>query len=214
MHLFCAAIRTHRWFAHDQKIKKKQTKKNKNIYSIRALFSYVLWNQHRKHHDVQSETRKLSQGTNENSDKQQGNCLKRGKTWMTERKKKKPKQKPVFSSATIFNRPLLHLTNSLVPKYCERRITLEKRRFPKHIFCEEESRVFLEYFMSVTHDVLSGMSYVPCARVLMPWGRQQLRTQFEYKRAQVTYDGHYRRCLSTEKGTENGLSEVLRVLVM
>ena len=68
--------------------------------------------------------------------------------------------------------------------------------------------------MSVTHDILSGMSYVPCARVLMPWGRQQLRTQFEYKRAQVTYDGHYRRCLSTEKGTENGLSEVLRVLVM
>ena len=68
--------------------------------------------------------------------------------------------------------------------------------------------------MSVTHDLLSGMSYVPCARVLMPRGRQQLRTQFEYKRAQVTYDGHYRRCLSTEKGTENGLSEVLRVLVM
>ena len=131
-----------------------------------------------------------------------------------QKKKKKPKQKPVFSSATIFNRPLLHLTNSLVPKYCERRITLEKRRFPKRIFCKEESRVFLEYFMSVTHDVLSGMSYVPCARVLMPWGRQQLRTQFEYKRAQVTYDGHYRRCLSTEKGTENGLSEVLRVLVM
>ena len=134
--------------------------------------------------------------------------------WPSAKKKKKPKQKPVFSSATIFNRPLLHLTNSLVPKYCERRITLEKRRFPKHIFCEEESRVFLEYFMSVTHDVLSGMRYVPCAGVLMPWGRQQLRAQFEYKRAQVTYDGHYRRCLSTEKGTENGLSEVLRVLVM
>ena len=128
--------------------------------------------------------------------------------------KKKPKQKPVFSSATIFNRPLLHLTNSLVPKYCERRITLEKRRFPKHIYCEEESRVFLEYFMSVTHDVLSGMSHVPYARVLLPRGRQQLRTKFEYKRAQVTYGGHYRRCLSTEKGTENGLSEVLCGLVM
>ena len=68
--------------------------------------------------------------------------------------------------------------------------------------------------MSVTHDVLSGMSHVPYARVLLPRGRQQLRTQFEYKRAQVTYDGHYRRCLSTEKGTENGLSEVLRGLVM
>ena len=135
---------------------------------------------------------------------------------MTERKKKKkkPKQKPVFSSATIFNRPLLHLTYSLVPKYCERRITLEKCRFPKHLSCEEKGKVFLEYFMSVTHDVLSGMSHVPYARVLLPRGRQQLRTQFEYKRAQVTYDGHYRRCLSTEKGTENGLSEVLRVLVM
>ena len=68
--------------------------------------------------------------------------------------------------------------------------------------------------MSVTHDVLSGMSHVPYARVLLPRGRQRLRTQFEYKRAQVTYDGHYRRCLSTEKGTENDLSEVLRVLVM
>ena len=134
---------------------------------------------------------------------------------MTERKKKKkPKQKPVFSSATIFNRPLLHLTYSLVPKYCERRITLEKCRFPKHLSCEEKGKVFLEYFMSVTHDVLSGMSHVPYARVLLPRGRQQLRTQFEYKRAQVTYDGHYRRCLSTEQETEKGLSEVLRVLVV
>ena len=63
MHPFCAAVRTHRWFADDKKIKKK------NIYPIRVLFSYVLWNQHRNHHNVQSETRKLSQGSNENSDK-------------------------------------------------------------------------------------------------------------------------------------------------
>ena len=52
---------------------------------------------------------------------------------------------------------------------------------------------------------------MPCARVLLPWERQQLRTQFEYKRAEVTYDGHYKRCLSTEQGTENGFSEVYSV---
>ena len=68
--------------------------------------------------------------------------------------------------------------------------------------------------MSVTHDVISGMSNVPCTRVLLPWGRQKLRAQFEYKRAQVTNDGHHRRCLSTEQGTENGFSEVVRVLVV
>ena len=68
--------------------------------------------------------------------------------------------------------------------------------------------------MSVTHDVISGMSHVPCTRVLLPWGRQKLRAQFEYKRAQVINDGHHRRCLSTEQGTENGFSEVVRVLVV
>ena len=52
------------------------------------------------------------------------------------------------------------------------------------------------------------------ARVLLPWGLQQLRAQFEYKRAQVTNDGHYRRCLSTELGTENDFSEVVGVLVV
>ena len=56
--------------------------------------------------------------------------------------------------------------------------------------------------------------HVPWARVLLPWGRQQLRASFEYKRAQVTFDGHHRRCISTEQGTENGFSEVVRVLVM
>ena len=56
--------------------------------------------------------------------------------------------------------------------------------------------------------------HVPWARVLLPWGRQQLRASFEYKRAQVTNDGHHRRCISTEQGTENGFSEVVRVLVV
>ena len=50
--------------------------------------------------------------------------------------------------------------------------------------------------------------------MLLPWGRQQLRASFEYKRAQVTNDGHHRRCISTEQGTENGFSEVVRVLVV
>ena len=55
---------------------------------------------------------------------------------------------------------------------------------------------------------------MPWARVLLPWGRQQLRAQFEYKRAQVTNDVHYKRCLSTEPGTENDFSEVVGVLVV
>ena len=58
------------------------------------------------------------------------------------------------------------------------------------------------------------MSHVPRTRVLLPWGRQKLRAQFEYKRAQVTNDGHHRGCLSTEQGTENGFSKVVRVLVV
>ena len=41
-----------------------------------------------------------------------------------------------------------------------------------------------------------------------------VRTQFENKCAWVTYDGHYRRCLSTEQRTEKGFLEVLRVLVV
>ena len=68
--------------------------------------------------------------------------------------------------------------------------------------------------MSIRHDVMCGMSHVPCTGVMLPWGRRKLRTQFEYKRAKVTYDGHYRRYLSTKQGTENGFSEVLHVLVV
>ena len=209
MHLFCAAVRTHRWFAHDQKKKKTFTPSERFSLTCYETNTENITTSNQRQGSYHKEPMRIQTNNKEiawSAEKRE---------WPSAKKKQtKQKQKPVFSSATIFNRPLLHLTNSLVPKYCERRITLEKRRFPKHISCEEESRVFLEYFMSVTHDVLSGMSYVPCAMVLMPWGRQQLRTQFEYKRAQVTYDGHYRRCLSTEKGTENDLSEVLRVLVM
>ena len=143
MHLFCAVVRTHRWLADDQKISK-----NKNIYSIRVLFSNVLWNQHRKHHNVQSETRKLLQGANENSDKKQGDCLKRGKTWTDlAQKKKKTKattKKPVLSSATdnIQQTPVTPNTFSS-PKYCERRIPREKCHFPKYLTCEEKGRVSL-----------------------------------------------------------------------
>ena len=143
MHLFCAVVRTHRWLADDQKIRK-----NKNIYSIRVLFSNVLWNQHRKHHNVQSETRKLLQGANENSDKKQGDCLKRGKTWTDWAKKKINKnnnnKKPVLSSATdnIQQTPVTPNTFSS-PKYCERRIPREKCHFPKYLTCEEKGRVSL-----------------------------------------------------------------------
>ena len=124
------------------------------------LFSNVLWNQHRKHHNVQSETRKLSQGANENSDKKQGDCLRRGKTWTDWAQKKTTTTattKPVLSSATddIQQTPVTPNTFSC-PKYCERRIPCEKCHFPKHLTCEVKGRVSLN-----TLWVLGMMS---CAR--------------------------------------------------
>ena len=66
----------------------KRLKKKENMHSIRVLFSNVLSNQRKKHHNVQSETRKLSQGADENSEKKTRK-LTREKTSMIERKKKK-----------------------------------------------------------------------------------------------------------------------------
>ena len=66
----------------------------------------------------------------------------------TERKKtkqsKKPKKKPVLSSATddIQQNPVTPDTFSS-PKYCERRIPREKCHFPKYLTCEEKGRVSL-----------------------------------------------------------------------
>ena len=145
MHLFCAVVRTHRWLADDQKIRK-----NKNIYSIRVLFSNVLWNQHRKHHNVQSETRKLLQGANENSDKKQGDCpeARENVNGLSEKKNNNnnnnKKKKPVLSSATdnIQQTPVTPNTFSS-PKYCERRIPREKCHFPQYLTCEEKGRVSL-----------------------------------------------------------------------
>ena len=167
MHPFCAAVRTHRWLADDQKIK------NKNIYSIRVLFSNVLWNQHRKHHNVQSGTRKLSQGANENSDKKNKEIARSAEKRERIECKKKQK-KAVFSSATddIQQTPVTPNTFSS-PKYCERRIPKEKCYFPKHLTCEEKGGVFFEHVMSITHGAMCGKSHVPCTRVMLPWERQQ-----------------------------------------
>ena len=140
--------------------------------------------------------------------------------WRAEKRKwlgrEKKKKKICFSSSAIKDiqqTPVTPTTFSS-PKILYTKKHLKKIHFPKHLTCEEKGRVFFEYFMSITHDVISRMSHVPCTRVLVPWGRQKLRAQFEYKRAQVTNDGHHRRCLSTEQGTENGFSEVVRVLVV
>ena len=70
------------------------------------LFSNVLSNQRRKHHNVQSETRKLSQGANENSETKTRK-LTREKTSMTERKKKKK----LSSTPDDIQQTLLHLTH-------------------------------------------------------------------------------------------------------
>ena len=76
------------------------------MHSIRVLFSYVLSNQRKKHHNVQSETRKLSQGADENSEKKTRK-LTREKTSMIERKKKK--KQFLAPHLTIFNRPCYSL---------------------------------------------------------------------------------------------------------
>ena len=93
----------------------------------------------------------------------------RNKTKQNKTKKQK-KNQFLALQLTTFNRPLLHLNS------------LRKCRFPKHLTCEEKGRVFFEHVMSIRHDVMRGMSHVPCTRVKMPWRCQQLRTQFEYKR--------------------------------
>ena len=90
----------------------------------------------------------------------------------TERKKSK-KNQFLAPQLTIFNRPLLHQTHSLVPKYCERRIPKEKCYLSKHLTCEEKGRVFFEHVMSIMHGAMCGKSDVPCTRVMLPWERQQ-----------------------------------------
>ena len=90
----------------------------------------------------------------------------------TERKKSK-KNQFLAPQLTIFNRPLLHQTHSLVPKYCERRIPKEKCYLSKHLTCEEKGRVFFEHIMSIMHGAMCGKSDVPCTRVMLPWERQQ-----------------------------------------
>ena len=90
----------------------------------------------------------------------------------TERKKSK-KNQFLAPKLTIFNRPLLHQTHSLVPKYCERRIPKEKCYLSKHLTCEEKGRVFFEHVMSIMHGAMCGKSDVPCTRVMLPWERQQ-----------------------------------------
>ena len=87
--------------------------------------------------------------------------------------KKAKKNQFLAPKLTIFNRPLLHQTHSLVPKYCERRIPKEKCYLSKHLTCEEKGRVFFEHVMSIMHGAMCGKSDVPCTRVMLPWERQQ-----------------------------------------
>ena len=136
--------------------------------------------------------------------------MKRGKRWMIRAQNIKIKNKIFFLAPqlNIFNRPLLHLSHSSVPKYCERRITWEKYRFPKHLSCEEKGRMFC-WILYEYYTWCYGMSHVPCASILLPWGRQQIRTQFEYKRAEVTYNGL--QALPFDQRTESGFSEVYYV---
>ena len=130
----------------------KRLKKKENMHSIRVLFSNVLSNQHKKHHNVQSETRKLSQGADENSEKKIRK-LTREKTSMIERKKKKT----VLSSAPDdIQQTLLQLTHFPVPS------TVNEEFLKKNVISRNISLVKRK----------CGTSHVPFTRVMLPWGRQ------------------------------------------
>ena len=58
------------------------------------------------------------------------------------------------------------------------------------------------------------MSHVPCASILLPWGRQQIRTQFEYKRAEVTYNGLQALPFDRAESGKWLFGGILRVLVV
>ena len=123
------------------------------MHSIRVLFSNVLSNQRKKHHNVQSETRKLLQGADENSEKKTRK-LTREKTSMIERKKKK---KTVLSSAPDdIQQTLLQLTHFPVPS------TVNEEPLKKNVISRNISLVKRK----------CGTSHVPCTRVMLPWGRQ------------------------------------------
>ena len=112
MHPFCAALRTHRWLADDQKIKKipsecfsltcYETITENITTSNQRQESY-----HKEPMRIQTKNKEIARS----AEKREG----------TERKKtkqsKKPPQKNQFLALqlTIFNRPLLHLTHSPVP---------------------------------------------------------------------------------------------------
>ena len=122
------------------------------------LFSNVLSNQRRKHHNVQSETRKLSQGANENSE-EKTRKLTREKTSMTERKKKK-KKKVLSSTPDDIQQTLLHLTHFPVPS------TVNEEFVKKNVISRNISLV--------KRKEKCGTSHVHCSRVMLPWGRQSL----------------------------------------
>ena len=123
------------------------------MHSIRVLFSNVLSNQRKKHHNVQSETRKLLQGADENSEKKTRK-LTREKTSMIERKKKK---KTVLSSAPDdIQQTLLQLTHFPVPS------TVNEEFLKKNVISRSISLVKRK----------CGTSHVPCTRLMLPWGRQ------------------------------------------
>lgn len=146
--------------------------------------------------------------------KKEGNCLKRGNRRMI-RAQHKTKKKVFFLAPqlNIFNRPLLHISYSSVPKYCERRITWGKYRFPKHLSCEEKGRMFC-WILYEYYTWCRGMSHVPCASILLPWGRQHIRTQFEYKRAEVTYNGLQALPFNWAENGKWLFGGILRVLVV
>ena len=138
-----------------------------------VLSSNVLWNQHRKHHNVQSETRKLSQGANENLDK------KKEIAWSAE--------KGEWLSA-IFNRPLLSLTHFPVPS------TVNEEFLKKNVVSRNISPVKrkVEYSLN-TLWVLRMMSCAGRVTCLVLGscchGNTNSYARSLSKRAKITYDG-------------------------
>ena len=122
------------------------------MHSISVLFSNVLSNQRKKHHNVQSETRKLSQGADENSEKKnkETDARKNVNDWAQ-------KKKTVLSSAPDdIQQTLLQLTHFPVPS------TVNEEFLKKNVISRNISLVKRK----------CGTSHVPCTRVMLPWGRQ------------------------------------------
>ena len=115
MHPFCAAVRTHRWLADDQKIKKIPSE----CFSLTCYETITenITTSNQRQESYHKEPMRIQTKNKEiawSAEKREGTERKKTKQNETKNKKKK-KNQFLALELTIFNRPLLHLTHSPVP---------------------------------------------------------------------------------------------------